>query len=180
MNPARSFLKWECRWPLELFANKIAALVDFACRPGETVMNPLLKTKSVFLLTLAFVGMTASCMFTKGKEVGERAVRDFHNRFNQEQYHEIYTRADEGFRKAVSESEVTALFEAVHRKLGTVRNAQPTSWRVNATTSGTLINLQYATEFTEGKGTESFVFMVHGNEALLYNYNINSPTLITK
>jgi hypothetical protein len=34
--------------------------------------------------------------------------------------------------------------------------------------------------FTEGKGTEAFVFMVHGNEALLYNYNINSPTLITK
>jgi len=144
-------------------------------------MNPALKTKSGFLLTLAFVGMIASsCMFTKGKEVGERAVQDFHNRFNQEQYHEIYSKADDGFRKAVSESEVTALFEAVHRKLGTVRNAQPRNWRVNATTSGTLINLQYETEFTEGKGTESFVFMVHGNEALLYNYNINSPTLITK
>jgi hypothetical protein len=51
---------------------------------------------------------------------------------------------------------------------------------VNATPTGKLVTLAYDVEFSEGKGTEQFVFHVSGDKAFLFNYNVNSPLLITK
>ena len=140
------------------------------------------ETKRIFLLTLTVVMIVAlsSCSLTKGKAAGEQAVAQFHNQLNAGQYHEIYAQSDEGFRKAGSEADAVALFEAVHRKLGTVKNSTEIGWHVNATTAGTMVSLAYDVEFSEGKGTEQFVFAVTGDKALLFNYNVNSPLLITK
>jgi hypothetical protein len=141
-----------------------------------------IETKRILLLTL-IAGMlvtVSSCSLTKSKEIGERAVVEFHNQFNAGQYHQIYAQSDEGFRKATSEADTLALFDAIRRKLGSVKNSTQRSWNVNATSSGTLVSLAYEVEFSEGKGTEQFVFHLSGDKALLFNYNVNSPLLITK
>lgn len=131
-----------------------------------------------FIVALQFA--MGSCSVTKGREMGERAVDQFHNQFNAGQYHEIYVQSDEGFRKSTSEADTVALFEAIRRKLGTVKNANQTTWHVNATPIRTVITLTYDVGYSEGKGTEQFVFQVRGDKALLFNYNVNSPLLITK
>jgi hypothetical protein len=107
-------------------------------------------------------------------------VVQFHNQFNAGQYHDIYSQTDEGFQKASSEPDTIALFEAIRRKLGTVKNSNQVGWHVNATPMGTMVSLAYEVEFSEGKGTEQFVFRVSGDKASLFNYNVNSPLLITK
>ena len=141
-----------------------------------------IKIKQALSLTLipSLLLAVSSCSLTKGKEAGERAVVQFHNQFNAGQYHEIYVQSDEGFRKAASEADTLALFEAVRRKLGTVKNSSQTGWHVNATPTGTMVTLTYDAEFSEGKGTEQFVFKLSGDKALVFNYNINSPLFITK
>jgi len=45
---------------------------------------------------------------------------------------------------------------------------------------GTMATVSYDVEFSEGKGTETFVFHVSGDKAMLYRYNVNSSLLITK
>jgi hypothetical protein len=124
-----------------------------------------------------FIGCAS---MTKGKAAAESAVTRFHQQLNGEQYDEIYAQSDEKFRGAVKDADSKALFEAVHRKLGNVKNATPSGWRINAATGGTFVSLTYSTEFTEGNGEEQFVFLISGARASLVNYNINSPLLITK
>lgn len=138
--------------------------------------------RQIILLTFITVLLLAgsSCSLTKGREIAERAVVQFHNQLNAGQYHEIYTQSDEGFRKASSEEDTQALLEAVRRKLGTVKQANQSGWQVNATPTGTMVSLAYEVEFSEGKGTEDFVFHISGDKALLYNYHVNSPLFITK
>ena len=131
-------------------------------------------------LIASVVIVISSCSFTKGKQTSERAVARFHEQFNAGQYHDIYAQSDEGFRKVTSEQDAVALFDAVRRKLGTVKNANQNGWHVNATTAGTQVSLAYNTEFTEGKATEQFVFFVSGDNARLFQYNINSPLLVTR
>ncbi len=141
-----------------------------------------IKTRRILLLTFMatlFVAVN-SCSFTKGKSTSEQAVGKFHDQFNAGQFREIYAQSDEGFRKASSEADALALWEAVRRKLGTVKNSTQTRWHVNATPGGTMVSLAYDVEFTEGKGTEEFVFHMDGDKALLFNYHVNSPLLITK
>jgi hypothetical protein len=139
-------------------------------------------TKQILISTLIAVLLVVitACSVTGGKEIGERAVVQFHNQLNAGQYHDIYAQADEGFRKGTSEPDTLAYFDAVHRKLGTVKNTNQTGWHVNATTAGTVVTLAYDTEFTEGHANEQFVFYVSGDNARPFHYNINSPLLITK
>jgi hypothetical protein len=134
----------------------------------------------VLVLVASLLVAGSSCSFAKGKEIAETGVRHFHDQYNSEQFHEIYVQADDGFKQAVTEAEFTELLEAVHRKLGTVKESKPAGWGVNATPTGTIATLSYEVEFSDGKGVEEFVFHVSGDKALLYHYNINSPTLITK
>ena len=132
------------------------------------------------VLVAGLLAVGSSCSLTKGKGIAEAAVVKFHDQFNAGQYHEIYEQADEGFKKSASEDEFVALLEAVHRKLGTVKQAHSSGWGINTTLAGTMATLRYDIDFSEGKGNEQFVFHISGDKAALYNYNVNSPLLIIK
>jgi len=132
------------------------------------------------LLCACLLIATTSCSFSKGKQLAESAVVEFHNQYNAGQFHDIYNQADDGFKRSDTEANLVQFFEAIHRKLGTVKWANQTRWYVNATTGGTFVTVSYDTDFSEGKGTEQFAFRINGNKALLYNYHVNSNLLITK
>src|ERR1044071_7804663 len=124
-------------------------------------MNLEIKAKLPTLLVCVALLATSSCSLkglTEGKGLAEAAVTQFHSQFNAKQFHEIYVQTDEEFKKVSSEPDFTAMLDALHRKLGTVKDSKPTGWGVNATTIGTIVTVGYDVEFTEGNGTEKFVF----------------------
>ena|SRR5207245_9233484 len=104
----------------------------------------------------------------------------FNDHFNAGEFHEIYDESDDAFHKWGTEANLTDLLSTVRRKLGTVKDSHETGWHVNATTNGTMVTLAYDVDFTEGKGNEEFVFLVKGDKALLYRFNISSPLLFTR
>jgi hypothetical protein len=132
------------------------------------------------ILVCALLLTANACGITKHKQNAEKGVVKFHEQLNAEQYHEIYVQSDKLFQQSATEADIVALLGAVHAKLGTVKNATVQGWHVNATPSGTFVTLGYDVEFSEGKGMEQFVFKMNGSEPLLFNYNVNSPLLITK
>ncbi len=135
--------------------------------------------KIAALVAVSLLAISCSS-FTKGKEAAESAVSYFHQQLNAEHYKEIYLQSDERFRHAVKETESVALFEAVHRKLGNVKDTTVTSWRVDTTPGGVFVSLVCNTEFTGGYASEQFRFLVAHEYGSLVNYNINSPLLIIK
>lgn len=137
------------------------------------------KLKCVCLI-LSLAAVFSSCAIGKHKESAEKAVERFHRQFNDGKFREIYAQSAEDFRKSTSEADLIALMDAVRRKLGTVVNATSRGWHVNANTSGTFVTVGYEVDFSEGKGNEQFVFLITKGQALLYNYNVNSPLLITR
>jgi uncharacterized protein DUF3887 len=141
------------------------------------------KQKLLLLNVSVFLLLNCSCSIkgiTKGKEISESSVEQIHNQYNAGRLDEVYAQADEEFRKSTSEKDFLTLFEAVHRKLGAVKQSEQSGWNVNATTSGVIVTLAYDVDFDEGKGTEQFVFRVNNGKAMLLNYNVNSPLLIIK
>jgi hypothetical protein len=132
------------------------------------------------MLVVGLLALSSACSLTKGKAIAEAAVVKFPDQFNAGKYQEIYAQADEGFKKSASEDDFVPLLEAVQRKLGTVKETHSSSWGVNTTTAGTMATLSYDVDFSEGKGSEQFIFHISGDKALLYHYNVNSPLLIAK
>jgi hypothetical protein len=136
------------------------------------------RLRQIFFASLLIAA--TSCSVTKSKQLAESAVAEFHNQLNAEQFQDIYNQLDDGFKQTDTEANLIQFFQAIHRKLGTVKWANQTRWYVNATTGGTFVTLSYDTDFADGKGTEEFTFRVSGDKAMLYKYIINSPLLITK
>lgn len=125
--------------------------------------------------------VTLSCTtIMKGKEEAQAGVSKFHSQFNERKFSQIFDDSDEEFRSTVTKEQLTELLEAVHRKLGSVKNSNQVNWKVQTTPSGTFARVTYQVDFSEGKGTEEFVFRVSDGKAQLVSYNVNSPLLITK
>jgi hypothetical protein len=67
--------------------------------------------------------------------------------------------------------------DAVHRKLGGVKEAKQVGWGVNYNTGGGTVTLNYQTRFASGSGTEQFVYRT-GSAPSLLGYHISSTDLI--
>lgn len=134
---------------------------------------------SIVCLVLVLVGVACST-FTKGKAAGERAVEKFHAQLNDEKFEEIYNQSASEFQKSDDKEEIIKFLQAIRRKLGTVNKATSQGWHVNTTPTGTVITMQYETEFANDKGNESFTFFMNGEDAQLAGYHINAKKLVTE
>jgi Protein of unknown function (DUF4019) len=132
----------------------------------------------VLLVSCALAACGAS---SKNVQLAHNAVGMFHAQLDTEQYSSIYAAADEKFHVATSEGEFVKLLQAIHNKLGTVRESKlrntGTAWFSG---QGATVTLVYETKFSDGTGTEQFVYHIKDNQAMLYGYHINSNDLVSK
>jgi hypothetical protein len=131
----------------------------------------------VVLASLVFAGCADT---VHGKSVAEPQVAVAHARMNDKQFEEIYATAGDEFRKAAPKEKVIALFSAINRKLGSPKSSKTMNWNVRTFNFKTIVMLVEDTEFAQGKGTETFTFLVSGQKAELIGYNINSLDMLIK
>ena len=137
--------------------------------------------KSLFRTLLAFVAVTilAACGLSKGKEVATKSVDTFHQQFNDSKFTDIYSAATPAFITSTKEVDFMKFIQAVRRKLGAVKNANPQAWNINTFNGVTNVVLTYNTDFEQGAAVETFTFILSGESATLQGYNIESLALIT-
>jgi hypothetical protein len=121
-----------------------------------------------------------ACSITADTALAEKQVPQFHALLDEGRTTEIYVEASEDLKKATTEADFVAVLDAVHRKLGTVQKTEKQTWNVNYHTSGTFATLVYKTQYAGGEATETFVYRIKNESALLAGYHINSTALIIK
>jgi len=127
-----------------------------------------------FLVALTING----CSSDADVSVAEREVSIFHDKFDDQEFDEIYTATAPQFKDSTPKDDYLQLMSIVHQKLGTVQATERNSSNVLYRTDGTTVTLGYATEFEQGPGIETFVFSMQDGKARLINYKINSTALI--
>jgi hypothetical protein len=137
------------------------------------------------MLALAVLTLCAALSSCRSSEqnlnLAKQSVVQFHSQLDAEMYQAIYAAADEKFHQATTQEDMTKFLSAVHRKLGTVQDAHVTNTGVAwFAGQGATVTLIYSTKFSDGSGTERFVWHIKDNVATLYNYNIQSNELVTK
>jgi hypothetical protein len=131
-------------------------------------------------LIAALVVVVAGCSMSADTKLAEEAVARFHTMLDAAQFAAIYADAADELKKVTTQDKLTALLEAVHRKLGTVKSSMRQTWNVNYHTSGTFITLTYATSYEGGDASEQFIYRLQGADARLAGYHINSEALVLK
>ena len=131
---------------------------------------------SLIVLCIVAIGCSA---ITDGKPAAESAVVEFHSMLNDGKYTEIYAATDERLKEVSSEEDMLKIFNAVHTKLGLVKNSTAQSWKAANYNLTTTIVIVQATEFEKGKGTETFTFVIADKKATLAGYYIESIDMMT-
>ncbi len=116
----------------------------------------------------------------QGVGLATMAVQDFHAKYNNGQYQEIYKHSDDSFKRTAPEAEVIGLFSMLREKLGKAGNTSPIKQGINVSSMGTMVTMVYDTEFAKGKGQERFVFIIKDGVAKLIDYKVDSPLLISQ
>jgi len=130
---------------------------------------------AIMAAALAAGGCTAGA----DRTTAEAGVAQFHQMVEAQRYHDIFVGAADEFRSGTSEAEGVRFLQMVHDRLGAVRSSTQSGWRVNFTTGGTIVSLNYDTQFASAAGTENFVFRIAGRNARLVGYHVNSPALLS-
>ncbi len=130
---------------------------------------------------MALVTVCSCGSVTKDAAMAKQAVVEFHSQLDNGQYAALYNSADPKFHAATTQADFTKILDAVHRKLGSVRESKLQNWQAGWYAGrGTTITLDHATTFSGGSGTEQFVWHIDNCRALLYGYHINSADLVEK
>jgi hypothetical protein len=132
----------------------------------------------LFAALLAYA--LASCGASKAVPEAKAAMADFHAKLNDGKFKDIYAATTPAFKAASSEADFVKLLEAVHRKLGKQKSSSEPGWRLNSYNFTTTVVLTTTTEFEQGKGVETFTYLVSKSGCTLQGYNIQSQDLITK
>lgn len=149
---------------------------------GLTCEVSLVRRLSLLALVCTATLFTCSCgSMTKDTTLAKQAVAGFHSQLDSGQYTAVYEAADPKLHAITSEPDFVKLLDAIHRKLGAVRDSNLQNWRAGwYVGQGATVVLTYNTTFSAGSGIEQFIWHIDNDRALLYGYHINSTDLIEK
>ncbi|MES2470092.1 MAG: hypothetical protein V4675_22560 [Verrucomicrobiota bacterium] len=139
-----------------------------------------MKRRTLIAVLVGLVSLTSCKDTTKAKGLADAAIVDFHKQFNEQKFKELYTAGHADLKAAATEADFLKLLEAVHRKLGKQVNSSEEGWRVNTFNMKTSAVVTQNTEFEQGKGVETFTYVVSGGFCTLQGYHINSQDMMTK
>lgn len=115
------------------------------------------------------------------REKAEKFFSEFHVRFSKADYSGIYKEASKELRVGISMENFSKALKVAHENLGEpVRYSFNNYLKTKGQNGENLILFVLDTEFTNGKGMESFYFLAKGDEILLFRYDINSDDLMKR
>ena len=133
------------------------------------------------VLALAFT-ITCSCQIsvrpgyiTEDKKAADTAIVELHHRFNAREHEKIYDDAHSLFKTSRIKSEFCDDLKEVHETMGEFESVTD-KWINVVIATPVEIRAIYNTKFTNGDGTEGFVFLRDGDTVRLVQYQISRGT----
>jgi len=135
-----------------------------------------------WLVSLVFLAVSLSgCSDTiDGKGIAEPEVARFHENLKRRDFDTMYAATGDEFKSNAPKAKVVALFAAIDRKLGPLRETRQINWNVNTHNLVTTVALVYQSRFEAGEATETFTVRVRNGTPELIAYNISSLDMLIK
>jgi hypothetical protein len=105
------------------------------------------------------------------------AIERFHQQLDAADYDGIYAEATDEFRKSGKQSDLIRFLETVHNKMGNSGKTSTIGFHVKWNNGRFWVDRILNTQFAQGQGQESFIWIVEQDHLGLYGYRITSPNL---
>lgn len=131
------------------------------------------------LIKICWVGVVAALVagcggILGGKKTAEAAADRVHELYNQNQMETIWQEAGGELHQDSTKQKQQEHLAAVRRKLGRATTSTTRNWKVFQNNLKTTVHLTRETAFERGHGTEEFVFLIAGTNAVMTSYHLDS------
>jgi hypothetical protein len=128
--------------------------------------------KAIFpLLTALFL----SCVPEREKAVTLQGIQQFHNRYNNSQFSEIYDSAQQNTRDKISKSDFVEDMKAMRQGQGAVLKSEEISSEYRYSDGVAMIKTVVLVSFEKGTAREEFIFYHSNGDAHLASYRFLGP-----
>jgi hypothetical protein len=119
--------------------------------------------------------LLAACSMSNDREIAEKAVKEYHDRYNRRAFAEIYDNEHEELKAVRSRESFMQSIEGMRNTQGAVKSAKILNDEYSYSSDAKQIRLTYDVEFENGQAKEQFVFTILGDQAVLSGYRYISP-----
>jgi hypothetical protein len=118
----------------------------------------------LFLLALV------SCSPSDDKAVATRSVEEFHRRFNNSAFSEIYDNAEPGLRTLMPKEAFLASMKAMREGQGAVLESEEIGIAYNHSSEGNMVKVLHEVTYEKGKAKEEFIWTVENGRGRLRSF----------
>jgi hypothetical protein len=120
-------------------------------------------------ILLAACVVSSACFGSKDKSIAFAATKQFHARFNNADFGDIYDGTEPGVRLVTKADFITKL-ESMHDAVGAVLQSKEVSLDDNHATDGTVVKLCCEVTYEKAVGREEFVWIITNGKAVLRSF----------
>lgn len=120
-------------------------------------------------ILLAACAVSTACSATKDKSLAVAATKEFHTRFNNSNFGDIYDGTEPAGRQVAKEDFITKL-ESMHDAVGAVLQSKELRVDYDHSTDGTVVRLLCEVTYEKGVGREEFVWVIANGKAVLRSF----------
>jgi hypothetical protein len=136
-------------------------------------LSQLRNLNACFLLT-AFT-LSVACSASKDKAIAVAATNEFHTRFNNSQFGDIYDAAEPTVRQVQTKRDFFASMEAMRAGQGSVVQSKEVGVDYNYSTDGTMVKLLCEVTYEKGVAREEFIWTIVNDKGILHSYRFLGP-----
>lgn len=126
-----------------------------------------------FAILLVTAATLAGCSMGQDMSVTDSAVAEFHAKLNNGQFAAIVAAAGPEMKSSGPE-----FVERIHTKLGMFRSTSRQGFNDNIINGDHTFTASYASVYSTGPATESFVYRLNSGKPVLIGYHVESAALL--
>ena len=135
------------------------------------------RTLGHHLIALVLVAFTlCGCSASKDKAIAISSTDEFHKRFNDSHFADIYDSAEPAVRDVQTKRDFLASMEAMRAGQGAVLQSKELGVDYNYSTDGTMVKLLCEVTYEKGVAREEFIWTIAKGKGILHSYRFLGPS----
>ena len=129
-----------------------------------------------FVVGLLFLAVSlASCSPSNDKAVAARSVEEFHRRFNNSAFSEIYDNAEPSLSTLMPKEAFLAGMKAMREGQGAVLESKEIGVAYNYSSEGNMVKVLHEVTYEKGKAKEEFIWTIGNGQGRLRSFRFIAP-----
>jgi hypothetical protein len=129
-----------------------------------------MKLRYLVRALLVLAAVFTACVPSTSKTAALKGIEEFHNRFNRNEFAEIYEESDQKAKDKITKNDFLEDMKAMREGQGAVLDSQEIATEYNYMNGVSMVKILVQVSYEKGNAKEEFIYYIKGESAQLASY----------